>query len=177
MAAYTIVDVVAVLDKSFRQVFADARPMKASVKEESKVMQHPVENGTSVVDHRVLVPVEIKLSMLLTGDSYRNTYQQIKQYYLLAELFTVQTTADTYQNMLIASMPHEESPELTDAIAMEISFSELKIASTKYGSSSSSSSTSSPRDKSTTGRGQQQGQATTSSQEGKGGSMLYGIFS
>ncbi|EAO0065962.1 hypothetical protein GPN87_003093 [Salmonella enterica] len=181
MAAYTTVDVVAVLDKSFRQVFADARPMKASVKEESKVMQHPVENGTSVVDHRVLAPVEIKLSMLLTGDSYRNTYQQIKQYYLRAELFTVQTTADTYQNMLIASIPHEESPELSDAIAMEITFSELKIAATKYSASgggrSGSGSNKSPRDNSTTGRGQQQGPTASSSQEDKASSVLYGIFS
>lgn len=180
MATYTTADVVAVLDKSFRQVFADARPMKASVKEESKVMQHPVENGTSVVDHRVLIPVEIKLSMLLSGDSYRNTYQQIKQYYLRAELFTVQTTADTYQNMLIASMPHEESPELSDAIAMEIAFSELKIATTKYsasgGSGSGSGSNQNPRDNPTTGRGQQQGPAASTSQEGRGGSVLHDIF-
>ncbi|MEG2042529.1 MAG: hypothetical protein RR068_15655, partial [Hafnia sp.] len=138
---------------------------------------HPVENGTSVVDHRVLSPVEIKLSMLLAGDSYRNTYQQIKQYYLRAELFTVQTVADTYQNMLIVSMPHEESPDLSDAIAMEISFSELKIATTKYSASGGSGTNENPRDNPTTGRGQQQGTAASSSQEDKASSVLYGIFS
>lgn len=176
MAAMTIVDVVGVLDSSFRQVFPDARPMKASIKEESKVMQHPVENGSNVVDHRVLLPVEIKLSVMLAGDSYRDTYQQIKQYYLRAELFSVQTISDTYPNMLISAMPHEETPDISDAIPMEITFTEMRIATTRHGTAHSSHGKSDARDKSTTGRGQQQGQSASSAQQEKGSSILADIF-
>ena len=38
-------DTVAIFDQDYNQLFRNARAIKAVVKEQSKVMEHPVESG------------------------------------------------------------------------------------------------------------------------------------
>ncbi|EPO2591128.1 phage baseplate protein [Escherichia albertii] len=175
MGALTITDDVAVLDSSFRQVFPDGRPIKASVKEEAKAMQHPIETGASVVDHRVIQPVEINISIILPSGIYRDVYQQIRQIWLRGDLLSVQTKTGTYQNMMISGIPHEETTDINDAIPMELALVELKIAETKF-AAGASGSPSSPRDGPTNGRGQQQGGTPSDGQKDAGESMLHGML-
>ena len=126
-------DVVAIFDKNFNQVFENARPIKAMVNEDSKVMEHPIETGSVITDRQVFLPVAIELSMILTPDSYRDTYQQIKQLWRRGEILTVQTRTDTYFNMLIQKPPHDEDPELFDVIALALSLKEAQFVTAQYG--------------------------------------------
>jgi len=123
-------DLVAVFDQDFNQVFPDARAIKAVVKEEAKVMEHPLENGATIVDHRVILPIEIELSVVLQYATYQDTYNQIRQYYLNATLLIVQTKSGVYYNQLIAAMPHEENPDMFDAITVAIKLQEAQFATT-----------------------------------------------
>lgn len=118
-------DVVAVYDLDFEQIFRDARPLKATVKETAKLMQHPVETGALITDHRVINPIEIDLSMVLTPETYRDTYYEIKDFFLGLETIIVQTSTDVYEHMLINDMPHEENPEHFDTITMVIKLREV----------------------------------------------------
>lgn len=124
-------DVVSVLD-GFSQVFRDARPMAASVKEESKLMEHPTEDGAVITDHAVTQPVEIELVMTLTPDTYRDTYKEIKRLYLEKKILTVQTMAETYENQLIQAIPHEETPEVFDTIVLTLKLKEVKIVKAEF---------------------------------------------
>jgi hypothetical protein len=114
-------DTVAVFTQEFEQVFVDARAIKAVVKEQAKVMEHPLENGAVITDHRVILPVEIELSLILTPDSYQDTYKAIRSYYLNGTLLVVQTRTGIYENQLISSIPHEETPEQYNAISLNLS--------------------------------------------------------
>ncbi|WP_422930144.1 phage baseplate protein [Singulisphaera sp. PoT] len=115
------VDIVGVYDaRSFRQAFAYARPLKASIRETAKVMEHPAENGVLISDHRVVNPVEIEMPMLIPALYYGSMYQQIKSAFLGGTLLYVQTRVATYSNMFIADMPHEESPDIYDAITLTL---------------------------------------------------------
>ena len=61
-------DVVGVFDQqTFSQVFSDARPIKAKVNETASVMSHPVEDGTIITDHKIINPVDIELSMIISA--------------------------------------------------------------------------------------------------------------
>ena len=128
----TAYDQVAVYDQDFNQVFPLARSIKAVVKEEAKVMEHPLENGATITDHRVILPVEIELSMILPTPGYQDTYRQIRQYYLNATLLNVQTKSGVYYNQLIAAIPHEENPDLYDAISLALTLKEAQFATTTY---------------------------------------------
>ena len=125
-------DVVAVYDAAGVQLFADARPLKASVKETAKVFEHPLETGATITDYRVINPVEIELSMMLASEDYRNVYDQIRQVFLRGDLLTVATRSGSYRNMLISEIPHEEDPEQYDALPLGMSLKEAQFVDPQY---------------------------------------------
>lgn len=124
-------DVVGVFD-GYSQVFRDARPMSADIKEEAKLMEHPLESGATVTDHMVIQPAEIDLLMTLTPATYKDTFQEIKNIFREGKLLTVQTMADTYENMLIAGMPHEEDPEVFDTIVLPLKLKAVFIVTAAF---------------------------------------------
>lgn len=125
-------DVVAVYDGKFQQVFERARPLKLKVSESSKVMEHPTETGATITDFVIDLPVEVELSMILASGDYQSTFQVMKQLKAQRQLLTVQTKAATYFRMLITDLPHDEDPELFDALAVSIKLKEILIVEAQY---------------------------------------------
>lgn len=152
MIATNAQDVVAVLNSSFAQVFGNARALKVAIGRASKAMEHPLETGATVTDHRVLLPVTAELSMVLSTEDYRATYQQIKELYTRGELLTVQTRVDSFTSMLIEKMPHEETPDMVDGVAVALSLKEAKFVTAQF----SPLKVAKPKDSNTVKRGQQQ---------------------
>jgi hypothetical protein len=145
-------DQVAVFTQDYVQVFRSARTIKATVKEEAKVMEHPVETGATIVDHRIILPVEIELSLILTPTDYQNTYDKIKEAYLNSTLFIVQTKSGIYENQLIQSMPHDESPDNYNTILIALNLKQVIFVTAQYGTTPKNASNTN-----TTNRGVQQG--------------------
>ena len=153
-------DAVAIINQTtFDQLFADARPFKVSVKPTSKLMEHPVETGSTVVDHRVIQPLEIELAVFLMSkgnfQDYRSVYAQLKQAFEKGDLLTVQTRAASYANMVIYEIPHTEDADVFDAIAVAVKLREVKYIEPQY-SSLPASVVADKKQSSTVGRGEQQ---------------------
>lgn len=127
-------DVVGVFTADFVQVFERARPLKATIKEDAKVFEHPLETGATITDHRIILPIEIELSLMLQSKDYRNVYNIIKQLFLNATLLVVQTRTGVYENQLISSMPHEEDPELYDAITLALKLKQAQFVEPQFSS-------------------------------------------
>lgn len=123
--SFAAVDVVGIFDDSLQQVFADARPLKAEVKETSMVMNHPTETGVNLSDHHIINQVEINIPMLIKSDAYNSAYAQIRKSWVAADKFSVQTRTGVYSNMIIADMPHQEEPDIYDAITILLRFKEV----------------------------------------------------
>ena len=126
-------DQVAIFDDNFRQVFEQARPLKLTVAEHAKVMEHPVETGATITDHRILEPIEIEYIALIQSADYRSVYQQIRQIYQNAGLLTVQSKTASYEHMLISEIPHEENPDYFDAIQIVIKMKEVFFVTAQFG--------------------------------------------
>src|ERR1700761_9421556 len=124
-------DVVGVFDANFNQLFPLGRPIKARVHPFSRLMDHPVETGFITTDHRIVLPTEISLILVLTSAQYRSVYQQINQIFVSAPILSVQTKATTYQNMIIQEIPHEEDPSMFDSIEMEVKLRQAQIVSSQ----------------------------------------------
>ena len=116
------VDVVGVYDVDLNQVFPGARPLKATISDEATFFKHPLESSATRTDHIIFLPVKIAMSVMMTGEDYKSVYQQIKQIYRSQTQLIVQTKTDTYENIFIKSIPHEESPENYDSIIMNLIF-------------------------------------------------------
>lgn len=167
------VDVVGIYDNdTFDQIFNTARPVKANINRQAKVMEHPIESGALVQDFIIILPVEIELSLLLTGDEYAATYQAIKNYFLTGTQVSIQTRADVFPNMLIQGMPHEESPDMFDVIPLALKFKQIQQVLVQY-QQLSATQTTQPQDQSTVNAGAKQPQESALYQIG---SFLGGLF-
>ena len=160
------VDVVGVYDVDFNQVFPDARPLKASVSDEALFFKHPLESSATRTDHIIFQPVKIAMSMVMSGEDYKNVYKQIKQVYRSQTQLIVQTKTDTYENIFIQSIPHEESPANYDSIIMNLILEETKLAVTVITFIPESQS-----DSDTKNRGQQESKTSTNAQEQRGSTL------
>lgn len=168
-----MIDVVGIYDQNFQQVFDTARPIKATVKEDSKLMDHPIETGATITDFSIILPVEIELSIIAVGvNEYRAVYNRIRQAFTGRTLFSVQTSTGLYQNQIIQSMPHEEDPALADAIAIALKLKEVQIVEAQY-IALPARKVRNPANASTVDKGQQQ---PTDASTARSGSVLYGIF-
>lgn len=122
----TNIDVNAVLNQqTLKQVFKDARPVRASIRETSQVMRYPVETGAVLSDHKIINPNEIIMLFTINSDFYYSAYQEIRTLWLNATLLSVQSRTGTYKNMIIESMPHEEEPDTFNMITIEVRFVEV----------------------------------------------------
>lgn len=116
----TNADTVGIFDSSLQQVFINARPLKAEIKETSTVMSHPVETGVVLSDNHIINPVEINILLFVGAQNYASMYGQIKQAFVSATLFSVQTRTGGYQNMIIADMPHTEEVEIYNGVVIAV---------------------------------------------------------
>lgn len=145
-------DVVAVLASDFSQVFQKARAIKATIMRASKAMEHPLETGATITDHRIVLPVNIELSFVLASEDYRAVYQQVRDLFKRGELLTVQTRVDSFPSMLIEKMPHDETPDMLDGVALALSLKEAQFVQPQF----SALKVAQPKDSNTVQRGQQQ---------------------
>lgn len=168
-------DVIGVFrNDNFAQVFDRARPIKAKVNEQAQVMSHPVEDGSTVTDFKVILPIEIELSMILSSFDYKSVYKTIKDLFQASTLLTVQTRSDTYKSMIISAMPHDEDADVFDSITLALKLTEVKFATVKTGKAPKVSSPKDKRNSKTSNGGKQQPKEPNDS--GRKSSILYNVY-
>lgn len=141
------IDILGVLDQeSMEQIFPGARPVNASVRETSRVMDYPVETGAILSDHKVILPTEIEIITVINALYYSSAYQAIRNAWINSTLLSVQTRTGTYRNMIVAEMPHEESPDMFNAITQTIRLREVLFVAPSSIAQPSSLSNYAPRD-------------------------------
>jgi hypothetical protein len=162
------VDVVAITGAGFVPLFSAARPLTASVYEFADVMEHPLETGSVIADHIVFQPIEIELPLLCVGEAaYRSTYAAIRTVYSAGTLLTIRTRTGSYPNMVITDLPHDETPDAFNAIAIRLRLREARLVAPQSGLSQSQ--VANPANSSTANRGTQQttaANATTAARAG-----------
>lgn len=173
----TASDVVGVFDSDFNQLFPEGRPIKASVKESAKGMEHPIEDGSTITDHRIINQTEIELTLMLVGEEYPDTYGRIKSLFLGTELLIVQTKTGSYPNMMIVEMPHDETTDVFDGVPMALKLREVQLVTAQF-QALPPAAVQSPRNASTVKRGEQTGKTETPADPNgqKKSSTLYRII-
>lgn len=166
-------DVVGVFDVNFNQLFVSARPVKATVKEGGKLAKHPIETGNTMTDNRITLPVEIQLSIICDPANYRDTFKQIKTAYQSLTPLYVQLKADSYDNMFIEDLPHEETPDMFDTIAIGLKLSRVIFVTAQY-AQLPPANVKKASNASTVKTGQKEGAAATTTQTSVGYDLLFG---
>ena len=160
------IDVVGVYDVGFNQVFPEGSPIKAMINEAATFFKHPLEDSTNRTDHMIFDPIEIVMDVMLVGDQYRDIFKQIKQIFRDQTQLIVQTKTDTYENMYIQGMPHDETAREYDSVVVSIA-----LAETKFSATTTTFAPESSADTDTVGRGQQEPKTPTDSQASRGSTL------
>lgn len=167
-------DLVAILDADgFQPLFETSNPMRVTVRETAKLTKFAVEDGSPHTDHRYIEPVEIDLPLLLIEDA-RNVFEQLRQAWLDGKELIVQTKVRSYPRMMIAEMPHDETPEQGDSIPVAIKLQEVTVITPEFGALPPRKVVN-PAQASTTRKGNQQ-TSETSDADHKRASLLHGVF-
>lgn len=157
------------------QVFTAARAMKVNLMPSSKLMDHPIEDGSLVTDFRIVNPKELELSVICTGKNWKTVYNQINTGYLNGELYTITTKSGVYPHMMMQAIPHDEVPDMFDVLAVSIKFREVMLAVTNY-TALPAKQVKKPDDVSTTPRGSVSSTATSKSVVSSGADWLAKTF-
>lgn len=166
---------VAILDsENLEVIFASANPMRISVREEGRATRFQVEDGSERSDHFVQNAIEILADLLIEDEGARDGYEQIRQAYRDHRLVVVQTKVASYESMLIESIPHDEVPELGDAISMPIRLVEWRSVTPQYGSLPPSKVA--DKKQADTAKGGQKQTTEADPATTKKASVLYGVF-
>lgn len=127
-------DVTAIFDKDLNLKFEDTEVivMKVDVERRGRLMQHPLENGSSVSDHFVIDPIEMEVVVIFRGENIKDQYQIAVQSFLSGELLTVQTRSGSYANMVIEAMPHDETADMVDVLPVSLRLLEARFVEVVY---------------------------------------------
>lgn len=169
LANYTQ-DVVGIFDpKSGAQLFTNARTMKANVNRNSKIMDHPLETGQPVSDYKIILPVEIELGVLVDSTDSESIYDAMVAAFLSSQPLTVRTNATSYSNIVVAGMPHDESPDMWGMLVIGLKLREAQLVTVQF-QDLPAANVATATDQSTVNTGEQTAPAVT------GGSALYSAY-
>ena len=131
IASFFSTDVVKLsFNDSDDQIYSEAIPMRANINRTSQQFVHPLEDRSVITDHRIINPDEVTLLMTIPNGLYKDVYPQIKSAWLNGELLQVTTRADTFLNLVIQNMPHEEGRKF-NAIDIVLELKETQFSGTE----------------------------------------------
>lgn len=153
------------------QLFFNASLMKANISRPSKIMDHPVEQGTDVSDNKIILQVGIELSILIDANLYLGEYDDIVDAFTDSTFLTVMTNAGVFENMVIEDVPHDESPDQYGQLALGMRLRETLIVATQS-QDLTAKQVEDNTDQSTINRGET---SSTTTPTTSGNSLLYDI--
>lgn len=152
--------VVAIISpKTGEVLFEGLEIMKANVNASSKIMDHPLENGSPVSDYLISLPIEMDLLLVVAPDDFGGIYSRLQAMRKAGYLLTVRTNAKTYGNLIIASAPHEETPEVFGMLTLTVKLREVQRVTVNY-QALQPTQVEKPTDQSTVKTGEKQGQGS-----------------
>lgn len=116
--------VIAILDEDGTAILTTLVNIGVSVAPSKVFARHSLENKQVVVDDQYDIPTSLTLRVILDPSDYLDVYKSIDTYYKAVTNFTIQTKVDTYTNMYLETIPHEEDPSMFNTIAMSLEFTE-----------------------------------------------------
>lgn len=102
------------------------------VTDTARLMEHPVESGAIITDHKVFQPKRFVVTVALSEMNYSTEYAELYNVYKRCESVTLQTKAQIYQNLQIESIPHEEKAEAMTRLIFNIGLKEAQVVNASY---------------------------------------------
>lgn len=107
--------------------------MSAEINEQSKLMEHPIEDGTVTADFKVRMPTEITVRITLPEQKYEDILAELKEYKDKGQMLYVETKYGNFKNMQIVSIPVQLTVENISRLTFSIKLKEVIIHQKVFG--------------------------------------------
>lgn len=124
--------VTSILDSGGNQIFETVGLFGLSADSAIAYPQHTLENGVNISDHSIRLQDRVSVRCMLDPVDYVEVYRRIKKAFNENASFIVQTKVETYTNLYIENLPHEEDAKNT--VALTLDFLEQRFQSPTVGS-------------------------------------------
>lgn len=101
------------------------------VSENSKLAEHPLEDGTVRADNKVKLPTEITLKIAMPAADYKDMIEKIRNYRTDNQMLYVETKFGGFKNMQIVSIPCEMNIENISRVTFSLKLREVLVAENK----------------------------------------------
>ena len=117
--------------KNNNEVFQNVKYLDGSVSDDLKVMEHPKEDGATIVDHVVDDPKTAAIRLIIADDDVESL-NEILNYYKDRTPLTIKIKNEIYSNFIISAKPLKADVEHYDKTVYDLSFKEVMVAKTVY---------------------------------------------
>lgn len=102
------------------------------VDETSKIMEHPIESGVVIADHKVINPVEARLRLTMPVYEYEPVIKELRGYYENGTKLSIHSKAHIYDNMVVCDIPHSETPRNVSRLTFTIRLKQALVVMPQY---------------------------------------------
>jgi hypothetical protein len=124
---------VRILNSEFEPILQTVGILEFSDNLHDRVMYHPIEDGSLIADHRVIEPLEIKLTCKLTNLDFQSVYFKISDLFYNKTKLIVQSKVNSYLDMYVNGLPTRQNADNYSGIDIEISFQQALFTKPQYG--------------------------------------------
>ena len=114
------------------EVLADCSIIRCTVSDKARLMEHPLEMGSKIIDHKVFEPITANLQIAMPISGFETECATLKELYRKGTMLSLQTKAYVYDNLQIAGIPHEETAENINRLVFNIELREAQVTQSVY---------------------------------------------
>lgn len=114
-----------------REVLSALQISRVSIENQKKMFEHPLENGSTIIDYEILEPKKASIQAYISNDD-NTTLTELEQLYLNGTLLRLRAENKILNNMVIASQPFEITGAMVDKTLYSISFKEAQYVMPQY---------------------------------------------
>ena len=98
----------------------------------SKMCEHPVENGSVMTDHKVILPKQCTITIAMPAYYQDIVIKEIEKYHKESTPLSVHDSGMIYNNMVITDYPHTTDVKTANRLVFTIEMKEIIVVDPKY---------------------------------------------
>ena len=113
------------------QIFGNVQYIDASVTDDKKMMEHPIEDGSMIIDHIVNDPKQVSMQLLISDDDY-SSLNELLDYYYTSSPVVIKVKNEVFTDLVMSSKPLKVDTNYYDKTTYDLTFKEVQVAVTQY---------------------------------------------
>lgn len=100
---------VALFDENNKEVLANCDIHSLEIRDEARLAEQPLEDGTNISDHKVFLQKEATVLVYMPENDYASAISELYDLYSNNKFLKLQAKSMVLSNLQIVGLPHEES--------------------------------------------------------------------